>query len=183
VTGLFAFATTVYAWAGAELSVTGGCNKTIQVTATESDNHDFKNTGQGTLDFWVGDTTSGNPSFTAPWKWDTTKPDTQQVIATGIDVSGKAAGKYTVALNEDRTIKTTFLLPMEQPQGCPTPAPTPTSTTTSTPTPTPTATAATTTLANTGGFDFRFPLIGLILLVAGGTLYVIGASRGRSTTK
>ncbi len=51
--------------------------------------------------------------------------------------------------------------------------------------PSPSASAATTTtaLANTGGFDFRFPLIGLILLVAGGTLYVIGASRGRSTTK
>jgi hypothetical protein len=65
-------------------------------------------------------------------------------------------------------------------------APTPTPTPTSTPTPTPSSTTspvAATTLANTGGFDFRFPLIGLILLVAGGTLYVIGASRGRSTTK
>jgi hypothetical protein len=55
------------------------------------------------------------------------------------------------------------------------------------PSPSPSASASaattTTTLANTGGFDFRFPLIGLILLVAGGTLYVIGASRGRSTTK
>jgi hypothetical protein len=58
---------------------------------------------------------------------------------------------------------------------------------TSSPSPSPSASASaattTTTLANTGGFDFRFPLIGLILLVAGGTLYVIGASRGRSTTK
>jgi hypothetical protein len=55
------------------------------------------------------------------------------------------------------------------------------------PSPSPSASASaattTTTLANTGGFDFRFPLIGLILLVAGGTLYVIGASRGRSRTK
>jgi hypothetical protein len=59
----------------------------------------------------------------------------------------------------------------------PTPTPTPT------PTPSTSAATTTTTLANTGGFDFRFPLIGLILLVAGGTLYVIGASRGRSTTK
>jgi hypothetical protein len=39
---------------------------------------------------------------------------------------------------------------------------------------------ATTTLAQTGGFDFRFPLIGLVLLVAGGALYVVSASRGRS---
>jgi hypothetical protein len=55
------------------------------------------------------------------------------------------------------------------------------------PSPSPSASASaattTTTLASTGGFDFRFPLIGLTLLVAGGTLYVIGASRGRSTTK
>jgi hypothetical protein len=67
---------------------------------------------------------------------------------------------------------------------CPTPSPSPSpspSTSTS-PSTSPSATT-TTTLANTGGFDFRFPLIGLILLVAGGTLYVIGASRGRSTTK
>lgn len=35
-------------------------------------------------------------------------------------------------------------------------------------------------LASTGGFDFRFPLIGLLLLVAGGALFVISASRGRS---
>lgn len=53
----------------------------------------------------------------------------------------------------------------------------------STPTPTPTATPATTTLAGTGGFDFRFALIGLTALVAGVTLFVISASRGRSTTK
>ena len=55
------------------------------------------------------------------------------------------------------------------------------------PSPSPSASASaattTTTLANTGGLDFRFQLIGLTLLVAGGTLYVIGASRGRSTTK
>jgi hypothetical protein len=71
--------------------------------------------------------------------------------------------------------------------GCVAPSPSP-----SPPSPSPSAATSpstspsattTTTLANTGGFDFRFPLIGLILLVAGGTLYVIGASRGRSTTK
>jgi hypothetical protein len=48
------------------------------------------------------------------------------------------------------------------------------------PTATATATATATTLAQTGGFDFRFPLIGVVLLVAGGALYVVSASRGRS---
>jgi len=42
------------------------------------------------------------------------------------------------------------------------------------------STVAAVTLAQTGGFDFRFPLIGLVLLVAGGALYLISASRGRS---
>jgi len=56
---------------------------------------------------------------------------------------------------------------------CPTPA---------TPPPTtPTATANTTVaLAQTGGFDFRYPLIGLVLLVIGGALFVVSASRRRS---
>jgi hypothetical protein len=44
----------------------------------------------------------------------------------------------------------------------------------------PTPTPATTTLAQTGGFDFRFPLIGLVLLVAGGALFVVSATRRRS---
>jgi hypothetical protein len=45
------------------------------------------------------------------------------------------------------------------------------------------ASTTTVTLAKTGGLDFRFPLIGLVLLVAGGTLFVVSASRGRSTGK
>jgi hypothetical protein len=45
--------------------------------------------------------------------------------------------------------------------------------------PTPSANT-TVALAQTGGFDFRFPLIGLVLLVAGGALFVVSASRGRS---
>lgn len=66
-----------------------------------------------------------------------------------------------------------------------TPTPTPTGTPTSGGsgggTPTPTSTANTTVaLAQTGGFDFRLPLIGLVLLVAGGVLFVVSASRGRS---
>jgi len=51
-------------------------------------------------------------------------------------------------------------------------------------TPTPTASAAvTTTLAGTGGFDFRYPLVGLTVLVAGLALLLVSASRGRSSTK
>jgi hypothetical protein len=62
----------------------------------------------------------------------------------------------------------------------PTPTPTPTPTGGSgggTPTPTANTTVA---LAQTGGFDFRFPLIGLALVVVGGILFVVSASRGRS---
>jgi hypothetical protein len=52
----------------------------------------------------------------------------------------------------------------------------------STPTPTPTATATpVAALANTGGLDLRFPLIGLTVLVAGLALLLVSFSRGRST--
>ena len=49
--------------------------------------------------------------------------------------------------------------------------------------PSPSAAATSTTLAGTGGFDFRFPLIGLTVLLAGLALLLVSASRGRSTTK
>ena len=66
--------------------------------------------------------------------------------------------------------------------GCVAPTPTPTATPTSTPTAMPTASATpVAALANTGGLDFRFPLIGLTILVVGLALLVISASRGRST--
>jgi hypothetical protein len=42
--------------------------------------------------------------------------------------------------------------------------------------------AGSSALAPTGGFDFRFPLIGLILLLAGGALYLMNASRRRSAS-
>lgn len=65
----------------------------------------------------------------------------------------------------------------------PTPTPTPTQTGGSgAGSPSPTANTAT-TLAQTGGFDFRFPLIGLVLLVAGGALFVVSASRRSAQTK
>lgn len=44
-------------------------------------------------------------------------------------------------------------------------------------------TSATTPLAQTGGFDFRFPLIGLVILVAGAVLYFVSVSRGRSASQ
>jgi len=62
-------------------------------------------------------------------------------------------------------------------QTSPSPSPAQTS-----PSPSPSA-ATTTALAGTGGFDFRFPLIGLTVLLAGLALLLVSASRGRSTTK
>jgi len=67
----------------------------------------------------------------------------------------------------------------ECPASTPTP-PTPTASGSGGGSPTPTANTAV-PLAQTGGFDFRYPLIGLILLVAGGALFVVSASRGRSS--
>ena len=49
--------------------------------------------------------------------------------------------------------------------------------------PSPSAATTSTTLAGTGGFDFRFPLIGLTVLLVGLALLLVSASRGRSTTK
>jgi hypothetical protein len=64
---------------------------------------------------------------------------------------------------------------------CPTPLPSPSPSVPASPSPSPSPSANTTVvLAQTGGFDFRFPLIGLTLLVAGGALYLVSASRGRS---
>ena len=69
------------------------------------------------------------------------------------------------------------ITPVGDTDRCVAPTPTPQ-------TPTPTASAAvTTTLAGTGGFDFRYPLIGLTALVAGLALLLVSASRGRSSTK
>ena len=101
-----------------------------------------------------------------------------QAVGSGLDVNGKNYVKLGPFQNNCM-------------QSTPTPTPTPTATPTPTPTATPTGggngagsptpTANTTAaLAETGGFDFRYPLIGLVLLVAGGTLFVVSASRRRS---
>ena len=49
-------------------------------------------------------------------------------------------------------------------------------------TPTPTATPSAMAVAQTGGFDFRLPLIGLAVIVAGLALYLVSAARGRPST-
>lgn len=67
----------------------------------------------------------------------------------------------------------------------PTPSPSPSSSASASPIPSPSPSASANTvavLANTGGFDFRFPLIGLVVLVAGAALFVVSASRGRSAS-
>lgn len=51
------------------------------------------------------------------------------------------------------------------------------------PTAIPTATPAAAALASTGGFDFRFPLVGLTVLVGGLALLLVSVSRGRSPSK
>lgn len=56
-------------------------------------------------------------------------------------------------------------------------------TSTATQTATPTATPAAAALASTGGFDFRFPLVGLTVIVAGLALLLVSLSRGRSPSK
>jgi len=66
--------------------------------------------------------------------------------------------------------------------GCVAPSPSPSAPAPS-PSPSASAAATSTTLAGTGGFDFRFPLIGLTVLLAGLALLLVSASRGRSTTK
>jgi hypothetical protein len=101
-----------------------------------------------------------------------------QAVGSQFDVNGST---YTTLGPFNNTCSTQTPTPTPTPTA--TPTPTPTATSGATPTPTATATAETTVaLAQTGGFDFRFPLIGLILLVAGGALYVVSASRGRSAS-
>ncbi|HEY4026632.1 MAG TPA: hypothetical protein VGO86_09390, partial [Candidatus Dormibacteraeota bacterium] len=48
-------------------------------------------------------------------------------------------------------------------------------------TPAPSTSPVAATLAQTGGFDYRFPIAGLVLLVAGIVLYVVTSRRRRST--
>src|SRR5262245_57156327 len=59
---------------------------------------------------------------------------------------------------------------------CTSPPPSP-----SAPAPSPTANT-TAVLAQTGGFDYRFPLIGLAVIVAGLALFLVSSSRARRST-
>jgi hypothetical protein len=69
-----------------------------------------------------------------------------------------------------------------------TPTPTPSASASASPSGSPSASpsasaspAAVAALAQTGGFDFRFPLIGLTVLVAGVALLLVSVGRGRRT--
>jgi len=94
-----------------------------------------------------------------------------EVVGTEFDINGQTEVKLGPFANS-----------------CPAPSPSPTPTATPTGngagSPNPGSSANTTVaLAQTGGFDFRYPLIGLVLLVAGGALFVVSASRGRSSAR
>ena len=104
---------------------------------------------------------------------------TVQIIKVTSDSAGKDAADLTIQLpsgdvqfDEDHQPIT----PVGDTDKCVTPAPT-------SPSPSPSAATTSTTLAGTGGFDFRFPLIGLTVLLVGLALLLVSASRGRSTTK
>jgi hypothetical protein len=118
--------------------------------------------------------------------------DSFSIVWVKVTDSAGAPADLTIALANGLTF-TQDQLPATlvsgvQPCTAATPTPTPTATATATPgagagTPTPTATAANTAaLAQTGGFDFRLPLIGLTVIVAGLALFLVSASRGRRST-
>jgi hypothetical protein len=89
--------------------------------------------------------------------------------------------------------------PVPSPSASPSPTPSapPTPTPSSVPSPSPSSSggsgggtpessptpAAAVALAQTGGFDFRYPLVGLVILVAGAVLYFVSVSRRRSASR
>jgi hypothetical protein len=73
--------------------------------------------------------------------------------------------------------------PTPTPSETPTPTPMPTPTASQTSTPTPTTSPVAAVLAQTGGFDFRFPLAGLVLLVVGLSVLLLSAARSRSAQR
>lgn len=115
-----------------------------------------------------------------------------KIMKVTSDSAGNTPSDLQIKLQNGQTI--TF--PRETPvkvatvDKCVASTPTPTPPTPTPPTPggggggtaTPSANTAV-PLAQTGGFDFRYPLIGLVLLVAGGALLVVSASRGRSSAR
>jgi hypothetical protein len=114
---------------------------------------------------------------------------TVAIVKVTSDSAGKHPADLTIHLSNGKTI--TFGNGEQPPVAvgttdkcvAPSPSPSPSPSASVSPMSSPTAspTANTTAvLAQTGGFDFRFPLVGLVLLVAGGSLFFISASRGRS---
>lgn len=63
-----------------------------------------------------------------------------------------------------------------------TPTPTPSPSASSTATPSPSASPVAMVLAQTGGLDLRFPLVGAVLLLLGSSLLLVAASRRRSSS-
>ncbi len=126
------FAGSAYAWSGSSLSAQASCGSTsaIVVSATDSNAHDFKKLGHGTLNF------QGPSSFSAPWTWNVTSPSPTQQIAS-VPVAGHPNGSYTVSLAEDAAVRTGFTISCTSPTPTPTPTPTPKPTPIPTPTPTP----------------------------------------------
>jgi hypothetical protein len=107
---------------------------------------------------------------------------TSDFVSFKLQVTAGDAGVTLADVTTPKVEKSTVTLgPFDN--SCPamqtSPSPSPSPTTTTAPSTSPTANTAA-VLAQTGGFDFRFPLIGLVLLVAGGALFLVSASRGRS---
>ncbi len=173
-----AFSTAVFAWQGPSIRATATCNN-VKVTATDNTAQNFKKAGSGELIFFFGRT----QKFMANWKWDTDDRATTQVIAT-VPGSKFTAGRWTVKLAADQSMEAGFTFPDK----CPSPSPSPSSSAPASPAPSssapasPSLAAANTALAATGGLDFRFPLVGLTVLVAGLALFLVSSSRGWRST-
>jgi hypothetical protein len=187
---LSVFTTVTHAGQAASLNVDATC-KSVKVTATDSEDHFLARTGSGQLDFFILSFKPGGGIVEtllvqAPWTWDSNGSPTQQLIGTapGSKFATQAGNGWRVRLHEDSTIEMIFTFPAECliPTESPTPTPTPTESSTAASEALAASPAASSSpvaaMAQTGGFDFRFPLAGLSLLVAGLALLLVSVSRG-----
>jgi hypothetical protein len=105
------------------------------------------------------------------------------VVGTAFTVNGKESVDLGAFTNNCPPPPTPTPTPTPRPRPSPSPSPSPTPTASLTASPTATPTASTTTgLAQTGGFNFVFLLIGLVVIVAGLAVYLVSASRTRGST-
>ncbi len=168
-----ALSTAALAWQSGSIRATATCNN-VKVTATDNNAHDFKKAGSGKLIFFFGSI----QKFEATWTWDTDDTATTQVIAT-LPGSKFTAGRWTVKLAADQTVEASFTFPDKCASPSPSPSPSVPASAPASTSPTANTTAA---LAPTGGFDFRFPLVGLAVLAAGLALFLVSSSRGWRST-